>query len=104
MWWWVLIWVLLVVIAAIYLGSRIWGVWGSFKELTGEVSRASQTLAALEAEVDRIGDVPRAPPRVAVFDNPRDARRHRVKTRASLREERQARRAERLPGWARGSR
>ena len=27
-WWWVLIWVLLVVIAAVYLATRAWGVWG----------------------------------------------------------------------------
>ena len=38
-WWWVLIWVLLVVLAAAYLGARAWGVWGRLKELTREVSR-----------------------------------------------------------------
>jgi hypothetical protein len=36
-----------------------------------------------------------------VFQDPRDLRRHREVTRAALREQRAARRSQRLPGWAR---
>lgn len=100
MWWWVLIWTLLVVIAGVYLGARLWGLWGHVKELTAETERASQTLAALEAQVDRLGEAA-APQPLAVFQAPRDLRHHRATTRAELRSRRAARRAERRPLWAR---
>ena len=101
MWWWVLIWALLVVVAVAYLASRVWGVWGQLKELTAELGRASQTLAALEAESDRLGDRPSSPPELAVFGDPRQLRRERVATRGALRQQRRARRAATLPAWAR---
>lgn len=100
MWWWVLIWTLLVVIAGAYLAARLWTLWGQVKELTAETERATQTLSALEAQVDRLGERQPAPP-LAVFQDPRDLRRHRNTSRAALREQRAARRAERLPRWAR---
>lgn len=100
MWWWVLIWTLLVVIAGAYLVARLWGLWGQVKELTAETERAATTLSALEAQVDRLGERAPAPP-LAVFQDPRDLRHHRATTRATLREQRAARRAERLPRWAR---
>ncbi len=100
MWWWVLIWVLLVVIAAAYLASRAWGVWGQVKDLTAEVAHASETVAALQAQADRVGDaVPPAEP--AVFGDPRALRREREVTRASLKQQRRARQAARRPSWAR---
>lgn len=100
MWWWVLIWTLLVVIAGAYLVARLWGLWGQVKELTAETERAATTLSALEAQVDRLGERAPAPP-LAVFQDPRDLRHHRATTRAALREQRAARRAGRLPRWAR---
>ena len=100
MWWWVLIWVLLVVLAVAYLASRAWGVWGQLKELTAEVHRASETVSSLQAEADRLGDRPPAPA-LAVCGDPRQLRRERLATRAALREQRRARRAARLPVWAR---
>ena len=99
MWWWVLIWVLLVVIAAAYLATRAWGVWGQFKELTAEVARSSQTVAALQAQGDRLGERP--PARQSdVFGDPRQLRRERDATRASLKQQRRARQAARRPSWA----
>jgi hypothetical protein len=99
-WWWVLIWVLLVVIAVAYLASRAWAVWGQFKELTAEVSHASETVAALQEQTDRLAD--RAPaPTPDVFGDPRQLRREREATRASLRQQRRARQAARRPAWAR---
>jgi hypothetical protein len=99
-WWWVLIWVLLVVIAAVYLATRAWGVWGQLKELTAEVSRSSQTVAALQAQGDRLGERPPTP-QPDVFGDPRQLRRERDATRASLKQQRRARQAARRPSWAR---
>jgi hypothetical protein len=98
-WWWVLIWTILVVVAAVYLGARLWGLWGQVKELTAETERAGRTLAALEAQVDRLGEAADQP--IAVFQDPRELRRERERTRASLRQERRARQAARRPAWAR---
>ncbi|NYG08504.1 hypothetical protein BJ986_002991 [Phycicoccus badiiscoriae] len=100
MWWWVVIWVLLVVIAAAYLASRAWGVWGQFKELTAEVRRSSDTVAALQAQTNRLGDR-RPAPQPDVFGDPRQLRREREVTRASLKQQRRARQAARRPSWAR---
>ena len=100
MWWWVLIWVLLVVIAVAYLASRAWGLWGQVKELTAEVSRSSQVVAALQAETDGLGDRP-PPPQADIFGDPRQLRRERDATRASLKHQRRARLAARRPSWAR---
>ena len=100
MWWWVLIWVLLVVIAVAYLASRAWGLWGQVKELGAEVSRASATVAALQEQTERLGE-PAPAPEPAVFGDPRALRRERDTTRASLKQQRRARQAARRPAWAR---
>ncbi|MFC8502262.1 hypothetical protein ACFUC1_07880 [Pedococcus sp. NPDC057267] len=100
MWWWVLIWALLVVVAVVYLASRAWAVWGQFKELNAELTRASDTVSALEAAADRLRDRS-APPTPDLFGDPRLLRRERERTRASLRQERRARQAARRPAWAR---
>jgi hypothetical protein len=99
-WWWLLIWALLAVIAAAYLASRLWGVWGQFKELTAEVAHASDTVAGLQAQADRLGE--RGPePELAVFGDPRQLRKERETTRGALKEQRRARRAAKFPAWAR---
>jgi hypothetical protein len=100
MWWWVLIWALLVVLALAYLASRAWGVWGQFKELMAEVRRSSDTLTALQGEVDRLGERP-PEPGPDLFGDPRQLRRERERTRASLKQERRARQTARRPAWAR---
>ena len=82
MWWWVLIWVLLVVIA------------------TAEMRRSSETVAALQTQADRLGE-PSRPPTPDVFGDPRRLRRERDATRASLKQQRRARQAARRPSWAR---
>jgi hypothetical protein len=99
-WWWVLIWVLLVLVAAVYLATRAWGLWGQVKELGAEVSRASATLAELQAQTDRLGE--RGPAAEhSVFGDPRQLRRERAATRASLKQQRRMRQAARRPAWAR---
>jgi hypothetical protein len=99
-WWWVLIWALLLLIATAYLARRAWAVWGQAKELGTEVERASATVAALQAQADRLRERPPAP-ELAVFGDPRRLRRERLAIRGALRERRRARRAARLPLWAR---
>ena len=99
MWWWILIWALLVLVALAYLATRAWGVWGQFKELSAEVGRSSQTVAALQAETDRLGERPPAPT-PDIFGDPRQLRRERDATRASLKQQRRARQAARRPSWA----
>jgi hypothetical protein len=100
MWWWVLIWASLVVVALAYLASRAWGVWGQLKELTAEVRRASDTVAALEGHLHRLGE-PAPAPTPDILGDPRRLRREREHTRASLKRERRARLAARRPAWAR---
>ncbi len=100
MWWWVLIWVLLALVALAYLATRAWGVWGQVKELNAEIVRASDTVAALQEQADRLGDPP-PPVQPAIFDDPRQLRREREATRASLKQQRRARQASRRPAWAR---
>ena len=101
MWWWLLIWALLAVIAAAYLASRLWAVWGQFKELAAEVTHASATVAGLQAHADRLAEHGGPSPELAVFGDPRQLRKDRVKTRDALKDERHARRAAKFPGWAR---
>ena len=100
MWWWVLIWVVLVVGAGAYLGSRAWGVWGQAKELGAEVQRASETLSALESQAERLRERPLQPD-LAVFGDPRALRRQRLATVGALREQRHKRRVRHRPRWAR---
>lgn len=100
MWWWLVIWALLAVIAAAYLASRLWAVWGQFKELTAEVAHASETVSGLQAHVDRLAERgPEIEP--AVFGDPRRLRKERVATRGALKQQRRARRAAKFPQWAR---
>jgi hypothetical protein len=99
MWWWVLIWALLVLVALVYLAGRAWGVWGQFKELRAEVAHASETVAQLQVQAHRLAE--RAPaPTPDVFGDPHELRRRRTATKAALRQERRARQAARRPGWA----
>jgi hypothetical protein len=100
MWWWVLIWALLVLVAAVYLASRAWDVWGRVKELNAEIRRASHTVSALEGHLDRLA-TSAPPPTPDLLGDPRELRRERDRTRAALRKERRARQAARRPAWAR---
>lgn len=101
-WWgWALLWL------AIVLGGAglLWVVgrraWRSLRALTAELGRASALVGALEQEAatPNATEPPRA--RLDVFTAPAAAAREREAVRASLRQERQDRRAARRPGWAR---
>jgi hypothetical protein len=100
-WWWVLIWALLLVCAAAYIGTCLWGLWGQSKEFGREVAIAQRRLEQVQGQLDLLGDKITAPEQLAVFGDPRTVRRERHAIRASLRRERRERRARSLPAWAR---
>lgn len=99
-WWgWVLLWAVLVVGSAAFLGWRAWLVWGRTKALGSEVQRASALVAELDTRADELRDLD--PGASAVTQPPHllraQYREHRALTKAA----RRARRADRLPPWAR---
>ena len=99
-WWgWVLLWLVLLLGAAAYLGLRARRVWGSTKGLGREVQRASELVAELEARADELRDV--EPAVLAVTQPLSSVRAQHQGQRASTRAARQARRADRMPPWAR---
>lgn len=100
MWWWVLIWALLLLCAAVYLGMRLWGLWGQTKELGQELALAQRRLDAVQGQLEHLGEAT-ASPELAVFVDPAQARRQREQARAELRHARQVRRARNRPAWAR---
>ena len=99
-WWgWVLLWLVLLLGSAAYLGLRARRVWGSTKGLGREVQRASELVAELEARADELRDV--EPDPTAVTQPPHRMRAQYREQRASAKAARDARRADRLPPWAR---
>jgi biopolymer transport protein ExbB/TolQ len=92
MWWWVLIWAVLVLCALVYLGARLWTLWGQSKELGRELMTAQERLEAVQGQLDRLGEPITTPEQLAVFARPEDRRRERERTRERLARERRARR------------
>ena len=101
MWWWVLIWALLLVCAAVYLGSRLWELWGQSKDFGREVVIAQERLEQVQGQLDQLGEQITAPEQLAVFGDPAALRRQRQHDLARQRHERARRRAGRRPTWAR---
>jgi hypothetical protein len=100
-WWWVLIWVLLLVVAAVYLGTRLWGLWGQSKDFGREVAIAQRRLDEVQGQLDLLGDRITEPGQLAVFAEPAAVRKEREVTRAALRRDRARRPQRRRPAWAR---
>jgi hypothetical protein len=99
-WWgWVLLWGVLVVGGAAWVGLRSRSTWRSAKALSVEVSRTGELLAELEARADELREV--LPEHSAVTQDPHGVRDEYRTVRAATRAERQARRAARRPPWAR---
>ena len=101
-WWgWVVLWVLLLVGSAVWLGALSRRVWVSATALATEAERAGALVAELEDRTERHRrPEPEHRPPDAVRD-PREVRAERRALRARHREARRARRGERLPPWAR---
>ena len=85
--------------SAAFLGVRAWRVWGSTKGLGSEVQRAGALVAELEARADELRDVEPCP--TAVTQPPHRMRAQYREQRAAAKAARHARRADRLPPWAR---
>lgn len=98
---WILIWVVLVAIAVLYLWSRARVTWRGTTALGSELAAASDRLAAVQAQVERIGESTDAIQKLAVFEHPVELRAERQATRRTLQEQRRARRSRNLPTWAR---
>ena len=99
-WWgWLLFWTVLVVGSAVWLGVLGRDVWRRAQALGAEVSRASELVAALEARVDELSEV--EPPPIAVTQPPHRMREEYRDQRERRLTQRRARRAGRLPPWAR---
>ena len=99
-WWgWVLLWVVLLLGSAGFLGWRAWLVWGKTKGLGREVQRASELVAELESRADELRDVD--PALIAVIQPAHRMRAQYRDQRAAARAARHVRRTDRLPPWAR---
>jgi len=99
-WWgWVLLWVVLLLGSAAYLGWRARLVWGQTKGLGREVQRASALVAELERRADELRDVD--PALIAVVQPAHRMRAQYREQRATAKAARHIRRADRLPPWAR---
>jgi hypothetical protein len=93
MWWWVMIWALLVLLAGGYLGVRAWGLWGQTKELGSELAIAERRLDDVQCQLDLLGERIGSPEDLAVFADPAAARKQRDRARAAGRHARQQRRS-----------
>lgn len=99
-WWgWVTLWVALVLGGVVLVGLRARVAWRSVKALSAEVSRAGAVLSALESQAERLGAD--AEPRTAVTQDPHRLHEEYRRRRAEQVATRSARRAARMPRWAR---
>ena len=99
-WWgWVLLWVVLLLASAAFLGWRAWLVWGRTKALGREVQRASALVAELESRADELRELD--PDLIAVIQPTHRMRAQYREQRATAKAARRLRRADRLPPWAR---
>ena len=93
MWWWVMIWVLLLLLGGVYLGGRVWGLWGQVKELGAELATAERRLDDVQGQLGLLGDGIDGPEELAVFVDPAVARKQRDHARVAGRHARQQRRS-----------
>ena len=99
-WWgWVMVWLLLLVGGAAWVGVLSRRVWGKTKVLAAEVQRAGALVAELEARAGELRELD--DPFPAVLRDPRDVRAEGRALRREQRAARRQRRTERLPPWAR---
>ena len=100
MWWWVMIWAFLLVVAAVFLGTRLWALWGQTKELGSELASAERRLDAVSGQLELLGERISSTQDLAVFADPATVRKERHRIRAGSRHARQQRRAASRPAWA----
>ncbi|MEO5610434.1 MAG: hypothetical protein ABIQ61_13010 [Ornithinibacter sp.] len=99
-WWgWALLWVVLLVGSGALLGWMGWQVWGKVKRLMKEIERAGELVTVLEARSEALSKVGASPS--AVTQDPFRVREEYRVQREEAATRRAARRAARLPPWAR---
>ncbi len=91
MWW--IIWVLLVLLAGVYLGARARGLWGQTKELGSELAVAERRLYEVQGQLELLGERIGSPEELAVFADPVMARKDHDRAKAAGRHARQQRRS-----------
>ena len=101
MWWWVLIWALLLACAAVYIGSRLWELWGQSKDFGREVAIAQQRLDQVQGQLELLGEKIGSPDQLAVFGDPGALRKEHERTRAAMHRQRRHHRRVARPSWAR---
>jgi len=89
MWWWVMIWVSLLLAAGVYLGARLWGLWGQTKELGSELATAERRLDDVQGQLELLGERIGSTEELAVFIEPSAARKQREHVRDAGRHARQ---------------
>lgn len=97
---WILVWVVIVAVSALYLWGTVRTTWKSARRLGTELADAQERLEAVREQVDRLGEANERL-ELAVFADPATAARERRDTRESLRRESRERRRRGLPAWAR---
>jgi hypothetical protein len=91
-WWlWVLIWLALLLGALIVLFLLLRGVWRKLRLLFAELGTASDRLAAVSAELERLQDRTPAGEPAAVFEDPARLRAGRFAARTRQRASRRRR-------------
>lgn len=99
-WWgWVLLWAVVLVGGGALVGLRARATWRSAKALTAEIGRAGALVEALQLAVAE-HEHPEAP-ETAVTQPPHRLREEHRRRKAEQSAHRAARRAERMPPWAR---
>ncbi len=95
-----MIWVVLLVASGVYVGVRLWGLWGQTKELGSELAVAQERMDEVQGQLELLGERIGSPDELAVFADPAAARRERDSVKAEGRRIRQQRRAAFRPAWA----
>jgi hypothetical protein len=91
-WWlWVLIWLALLLGALFVLFVLLRGVWRKLRLLFADLGTASDRLAAVAAELERLQDRTTASEPAAVFDDPARLRASRFAARTNQRGSRRRR-------------
>jgi uncharacterized protein HemX len=91
-WWlWVLIWLALGLGALFVLFLLVRDVWRKLRLLFAELSTATDRLAAVSAELERLQERTAAPDEAAVFDDPSRLRAGRFAARTKQRRSRRRR-------------
>ncbi len=80
--WWLLIWACLLLVAAVYLVARAWGLWGQTKELGSELEIAQGRLDDVQGQLKVLERVS-MPEELAVFSDVVTARKDRDRARAA---------------------